>query len=232
MLLRTLFVLVLIATLTETVVHGVGALAAAALRRQALVAVREQIATSTTLARDAVARAVAAGADPRAPEPQPPSPAPACRLRGQHGCAIAGVATISFARAVTGPPEVPAPCPRAACTAYAQANDAIDEGRIDATIRAQAVAAGGAVLASRTVRLRFRTLRVAPFAALAGQDDESLEASSGGPGDDAGAAPNGTAPGTLIDVLYENAATGATLPANVWRPQVRSASTTPPAWSP
>jgi hypothetical protein len=233
MLLRTLFMLLLFATLAETVVHGVGALAQAALRREVLVAVHDQIATSTTLTREAIARAIAAGADPRAPNPEPPSPLPACRLRGREGCAIEGIATVSFDGAIDSP-ETPSPCPSAACTIYQQANDAVDEGLVDATIRAAAIAPSGATLASRAARVRFRTLGVAPFASLVGQADASLDAIAGGSGagDDGGAAPNGAAPGTFIDVLFENAATGATMPANVWRSQEQSAYRPPPAWSP
>jgi hypothetical protein len=233
-LLRTLFLLLLIATLIETVVHGVHASVQAALRRQAAAAVRGQLETSTTLAREAVARAIETGGDPRDPQPVPPSPAPACRLHGPHGCAIEGIARIEFRAEDGNNPGTPAPCPSPSCTAYLQGNDAVDEGRVAATIQAEAVTAGGAVLAARTVRVTFRTLREPPYAALAGQADESLEGASGtsGAGDDAGAAPNGAAPGTLIDVLYENAATGATIPANVWRSRVQSLGATPRAWSP
>jgi hypothetical protein len=42
----------------------------------------------------------------------------------------------------------------------------------------------------------------------------------------------GAAPGTLIDVIYENAVTGSRMPANVWRSQVERPGTTTPPWSP
>ena len=74
---------------------------------------------------------------------------------------------------------------------------------------------------------------VAPYAALTGTLDDSLQAlAPGGAGDDAGAVPNGTAPGTLIDVLYENQRTGAMMPANVWHAEIQRQAVTPSAWSP
>jgi hypothetical protein len=229
-LLRTIFALVLFAALAETLVHGVHALAQTVLRRQALLAVHDEIAAATTAARDAIARDIAAGGDPRSPDPMPPSPSPTCRLHVQRACALEGIATISFA---IPPSATPSPCPSSACSVYEQENDSIDEGRVDATISAQAKSAAGDVLAMRSTRLTFRTLRVSPYAALAGQADGSLTAGEGTEaGDDAGAAPNGAAPGTLIDVLYENAVTGATIPANVWHSQVESPETKRPAWSP
>ncbi|MEO6836388.1 MAG: hypothetical protein ABI231_10850 [Candidatus Tumulicola sp.] len=231
MLLRTLFVLMLLAALTETIVHGVHALAQTALRRQALAAVHDQILASTTSAREAIARAIAVGGDPRDPKPVPPSPSPACRLRARHGCALEGIATVSFDAGGSGEAS---PCPSAACTIYEQGNDAVDEGRITATIAAESTTTGGGVLASRTARVTFRTLRVGPYAVLAGQADESLEALAGPGrvGDDGGAAPTGSAPGTLIDVLFENAVTGTTIPANVWHSQVQSGNDATRAWSP
>lgn len=225
---------VLLAALGETMVHAIHALAQAALRHQALIAVQAETISATTLARRAIARAISAGADPRTVEPEPPPPTSTCRLRGSHGCAIEGRATISFQPPVIESPETPPPCPSAACTVYEQENDAVSEGRVETTIAAQATAAGGALLAARVVRVTFRTLKIAPYAALSGGADATLAIAAAvpGPGDDGGAAPNGAAPGTLIDVLYENASTGATFPANVWRSQVQSRKPHPSPWSP
>ena len=231
MLLRTLFVLLFFTALAETFVHGAHALAQAALRRQALVADRAEAATAVSLARDAVASAIASGHDPRDPQPVAPSPAPACVLASQTGCAMIATATIAFST----PPAnaTPTPCPSDDCTIYEQGNDAVGEGRVDAAILTQVLGADGAVLATRSWRAAFRTWRLAPYAALAGELDESVAAIAGaGPGDDGGAAPIGTAPGTLIDVLYENRVSGATMPANVWQSQVQRSVTAPPAWSP
>lgn len=226
MLLRTLFALLLFVALAETIVHGMHALAQALLHRQALVGVHDEIASATTAARDALARAIAAGGDPRSPNPSPPPPALTCRLHIGSVCALAGRATIAFL-----PPRSPAPspCPSDACSVYEQENDSIAEGRIGATIAAQALANNGAVLASRIQYVVFRTLRVAPYAATAGDTDATSGAPA--PGDDAGAAPFGAAPGTLIDVVFENAATGATMPANVWHAQTES-QRAPPEWKP
>lgn len=231
MLLRTLFLLTMLSALAETFVHGVHALAQATLRREAATAVRAELLSATTQARDAVARAIEAGGDPRKLVPVVPALAPVCRLRIRGRCAIEGVAKIAFDAAAAGSPGTPVPCPSSDCTIYLQANDAVAEGRIAATIRAQALAATGAVLAARTARVSFRTLRVEPFATLAGQQDVSMPGITV-PGDDGGAAPYDAAPGTLIDVRYENAVTGASVPANVWRSQVQSEEAPPPPWFP
>ena len=230
MLLRTLFILVLFAALSETIVHGAHALAQALLRREAAAAVRQQLAAATALARESIAGAIAAGADPRDPMPAAPSPAPACAISTASGCALMSKATIAFSIA---PGATASPCPSEGCTVYEQANDAVTEGRVVADVTAQAITAGGTILASRDARLTFRTWRVAPYAALTGALDESLEAlAPAGAGDDGGAVPNGTAPGTLIDVLYENQRTGATMPANVWHAESAHQAVTPSAWSP
>lgn len=225
MLLRTLFALVLFTALAETVLHGVHALGQITLRREALLAVRAEIAVATQEAREAVARAVISGGDPRRLDPQPPPPVAGCRLRLRGECALDGRATVRFA-----PAPSPSPCPGFACSVYEQGNDVVAEGRIEATIEAQALGPTGAVLASRVQAVVIRTLRVPPYATLAGQSDATAVA-AGSPGDDAGAAPTGAAPGTLIDVLYQNAITGAVIPANVWQAtaQSRNGAT---AWRP
>ncbi len=229
-LLRTLFVLVLFAALSETIVHGAHALAQTSLRREAALAVRQELAAATVQARETIANAIAAGADPRDVVPAAPSPAATCAILTASECVLEAKATIAFSIATAA---TASPCPSDGCTVYEQDNDAVTEGRVLADVSAEAVTAGGTILASRDARLTFRTWRVAPYASLAGALDESLAAlAPAGAGDDGGAVPNGTAPGTLIDVLYENQRTGATIPANVWLPQIQRQTASPPAWSP
>lgn len=230
MLLRTLFVTLLLSALAESMVHGVHALAQMALRRQAVAVAHDEVASSAALARIAVARAIAAGADPRHPMPVGPSPAPQCRLHVNGICAILGSARIVFDSPVAGG-GTPSPCPSNGCVVYEQENDAVSEGRVGATVTAQAIGPDGAVLASRRARVGFRTLRVPPYAAPVGEADASA-GDVGGPlqtGDDGGSS---RWPGTLIDVQYENAATGAAIPANVWRSQLQSGTPTSQPWSP
>lgn len=229
MLLRTLFVLVLFAALSETIVHGAHALAQTLLRREAAVAVRQALAGATAQSRVSIADAIAAGADPRDAVPVAPSPSATCAIVTPTGCALQAKATVAFALASASA----SPCPSDGCTVYEQDNDAVTEGRVIADVSAQAASANGTILASRKARLTFRTWRVAPYAALTGTLDESLEAlAPAGSGDDGGAVPSGTAPGTLIDVLYENQRTGATIPANVWHAETQRQAVTPSAWSP
>ncbi len=215
MLLRTLFALALFTAIAETLLHGVHALAQTAVRRQAMLAVRAEIDAATTAARLAVAQAVIAGGDPRGLN-VPPLRIGGCRLRSGDACTVEGKARVRFMLAPSA-----SPCPDAACSVYDQGNDGVREGRIDATVTAEALVPNGAVLASRTQRAVFRTLRVAPYAALAGQSD-ATDIAAGSPGDDAGTAPAGTAPGTLVDVIYRNAVTGAEMPANVWQASAES----------
>ena len=230
MLLRTLFIIALFAVVAETIVHGVHALAQIAMRRSAASGVQRQFESATTAVRQSLAAAITAGGDPQNLAPAAPAPAATCIMAAATGCAVDGRATISFATAAL--PSA-TPCPSDECTIYVQNNDAVDEGRVTATIAVQASAPNGAVLAARSETVTFRTFRVAPYAALAGSLDGSLERLAGeGAGDDGGAAPNGTAPGSLIDVIYENRATKKSMPANVWRSQLQSFRTAPEAWSP
>ena len=229
MLLRTLFVLALFAALSETIVHGAHALAQTLLHHEAALALRQQLAAATAAARESIATAISGGADPRDPMPIAPSPAATCAIATATGCALEAKATIAFSVSAA----TASPCPSDGCTVYEQDNDAVTEGRVVADVTAQAISTGGTVFASRQARLTFRTWRVAPYAALTGALDESLEAlAPAGAGDDGGAVPKGTAPGTLIDVFYENQRTGATMPANVWHPQNQRQAVTPTAWSP
>jgi hypothetical protein len=227
-LLRTLFAIALLSALAETMLHAVDALAQSALRRQALLSLHDEVANATSAAHNAIAASIAAGADPRSPDPSPPAIQPTCSLRVRDSCAIEGVAVVRFTAATQA---TASPCPDDGCTVYRQEDDAVDEGRIDVTIAARARAHDGAVLASRDVRLTFRTLRVSPYAALTGQADVTAGVDERS-GNDAGAAPMGAAPGTLIDVVYENAVTGAKIPANVWHAQTERKRGAPAAWKP
>jgi hypothetical protein len=230
-LLRTLFVLVLFTALSETIVHGAHALAQSLLQREAAMATRQELAATATQARAAIAAVIASGVDPRDAVPAAPSPVATCVVTAAtDGCALEATATIAFSASA---PSTASPCPSDGCTIYEQNNDAVTEGRTTADVTAKAVTSSGAILAARSQRLVFRTWRVAPYAALGGAVDESLEGvGQAGAGDDGGAVPNGTAPGTLIDVLYENQRTGATMPANVWHPEIQTQAVTPPVWSP
>ena len=187
MLLRTLFIIALFAVVAETIVHGAHALAQIALRRSAATGVQRQFESATTEARQSLAAAVEAGGDPQNLTPVAPAPAATCVISAANGCAVDGRTTISFTTAAL---PSSTPCPSESCTIYVQDNDAVDEGRVRATIDAQALAPNGAVLASRSESVTFRTFRVAPYAALAGSLDGSVERLAGsGAGDDGGAVP-------------------------------------------
>jgi hypothetical protein len=229
-LLRTLFIAALFAVVAETIVHGAHALAQITLRRQASAVLQREFESATTEVQRRLAAEIEAGGDPQQLDLVAPTLDPTCVLATETGCAMKGSAVVSFAS--SSAPQQSA-CANGACTIYVQDNDAVDEGRVSATISASATAPNGAVLASRSASVVFRTFRVAPFAALTGSLDASLLRLAGsGAGDDGGAAPNGTAPGSLIDVVYENRATKKTVPANVWRSQIQNSGAVPEPWSP
>lgn len=230
MLLRSLFAIALFATLAETIVHGAHALAQQTLRRTAASAVQREFEAATSAARVAISAAIEAGGDPRDLTPVAPAPLATCVLASASGCALESSATVTFS---SSPLPSASPCPSDGCTIYVQGNDEIEEGRVRASIAVRASATNGDVLAARDGQLAFRTLRVAPYAALAGTLDDSLQRLSGaGAGDDGGEVPQGTSPGSLIDVVYENRTTKKTMPANVWRSQVQRPGAAPEAWSP
>jgi hypothetical protein len=222
-------VIVFLIAIAETIVHGAHALAGAMLERQASVATQAELTDAIGTAEKAIADTIEAGGDPKALSPAAPSPSPTCVLQMQQTCGLRGETSIAF----QAPSATASPCPSDTCAAYAQGNDAVDEGRIDAIVTTQVLTPDGAVVATRTDRATFRTIRVAPYAVMAGNGDDSVASvSSEGTGNDAGAAPLGTAPGTLIDVLYRNQLTGQNVPANVWNPQARGSSAVAPAWAP
>jgi hypothetical protein len=146
----------------------------------------------------------------------------------RHGerCAVEVTASVTWS---TPEPPRASPCPNGACAAYDQANDDVTEGRIQAAIVSQAREPNGAVLAQGNTRLRYRTWRVEPYAALDGRDDATLSPDFADAGDDGGATDGS---GTLAATVYRNALTGATMPANVWRQRLAPAATAPARWSP
>lgn len=232
MLLRTLFLLALLATLGETLLVGANAFAKVALRRDVALALRQQIASATTRAQMATQAVLRAGGDPRALWPVAPAPQPTCVLAAADGCRLEASATIAFAP-MPAPAASATPCADGACTIYLQGNDALDEGRIVATIAATVTGPSGAPLGARATTAVFRTSRDAPYAILSGFGDASIASLAGRPvGDDGGAMANGAAPGTLFDVTFENALTGARLAANVWQPQLERPAPVAPPWLP
>lgn len=230
MLLRTLFVALLLTALAETAIHGAHALARATLHRQALLALHEEMSTAKTLARRSLAQAISAGADPRNVLPTPLPMQRTCRLRAASGCVVFTKSRVNF-QPVADPPS-PSPCPSDGCVIYEQNNDLVEEGRVAMRLSATAYDAGGAALAARAGRVTFRTMRVPPYVSFGADADASVAGAAGGTGDDGGLAPSGNSPGTLIEVRYENALTGARIPANAWRAAVESTQPVRPAWPP
>jgi hypothetical protein len=224
MLLRTMFLLALLALLAETFVHGAGALARVALQHRELAATRAAFSAAVSAAQQSAARAIAAG---QSPSLVLPSPFATCYDATSTGCAIAATASIS----TPTPAALPSPpaCPQTDCTIYLQANSAVAESRVAYHISTTVTAANGDALVSRAGDGAFRTFTAPPYASLVGSLDATLDAlENGGAGDDGG---NASAAGTLITVEYVPSGAGSSpIPGNVWHAQDEHPATSAPAW--
>ncbi|HUY40304.1 MAG TPA: hypothetical protein VMV82_01890 [Candidatus Dormibacteraeota bacterium] len=211
MLLRVLFLCGAVVVLGETLLQAAASLAVSALQHRGATAAAHAFADAEQLAQATIAAAMAAGATPPASLP----PTQTCVTSDAAGC------TMSARTRVTLATPVPTPCPSAGCNTYLQENDAVDEGRIVASIATTIALRSGAPIAARDGSVLFRTLRAPPYAVASGALDGTLDDSESGAGDTAG----------LIQVVYQDAVSGATMPANVWSgmsPAAPSAS----GWSP
>lgn len=221
-MLRALFLCLAIAVLGETILQAAAALAVSALSRTGIAAATNALGDATERAQSAIAIAVAQGATPPV---LVPSPAPTCVLANDTGCSIVAAESIVLAT-----PD-PTSCPMQGCAGYEQGNDAVGEGRFVATISATASNAQGVPIATRTRSVIFRTLHVPPYAVPGGALDATLDDSESGAGDLGGMTPLDSSSGTLVDVVYQNATSGAVMPANVWMGLAPSAPATS-SWSP
>jgi hypothetical protein len=226
MLLRTLFTVALACALLEPAVHAVHAGAQSALRARAGVVASDQTEVAVERARRALAFWISGGNDFAGAVPPDVDMATRCVLHEAGACALEATASVDWS---TPQPPRPSPCPDGTCTAYDQGNDDVREGRLEASVVVQTREPGGAILAQRTTRLRFRTWRVAPYAALDGRGDETFSPDFDDSGDDGGASGSS---GTLATTMLRNALTGVTTPANVWNDRVAPAATAPARWSP
>lgn len=206
MLLRVLFLCAAVAVLGEVLLEAVASLAIAAFHRQGITAARAEFAFAAGVAQSALANDVAQG---ETPGPMP-TVAPTCAIATASGCTLTVHATLAI---VT---PSPSPCPTNGCALYLQSNDAVTEGRSSVAIGVTVTDAAGDIVALRSGTLAFRTSRIAPYATLDGMLDASLDDPAGSAGEMGGSVPTGASAGTLLDVVYENAQSGATLPANVW----------------
>ena len=218
MLLRTMFLIALAVTLAQATLSASGAAAKATLHRRALSAARAEIARGTEVAREAVAAAMTSGSALAFGEPSS-----ACVIRAGPSCALASTVALTEA---TPAPNATA-CPNTDCVIYLQGNDTVGEGRATVRIAVSVGPPGGEAIAERDAAVTFRTLRVPPYAIVAGANDATIDPlTNAGTGDDGGAAVPGA--GTLVNVVYKNGAT--TIPANVWGSRSENPPPTQPAW--
>lgn len=221
MLLRTVFLLALLAVLGETIVHGAASLAQSALRQRALDAARVAFVSGVRAAQASVAQSVAA--NPQTSSFAAPAPIATCAYADANGCEI-NVQT-SFAAPSAAPSPSPSSCPGTACTIVLQSNSTVSEARASFVIASVVSAASGATLASRSGVVAFRTFAAPPYASIVGGTDATLDALiNGGAGDDAGAS------NTLITVEYNASGGGSSTAGNVWQPVIESPASAAPAW--
>ncbi len=211
MLLRTMFLLALLAVVGETIVHGAASLAQVALRQRALDVARTAFVSGVHAAQAAVVQG------------RTPAPTATCAYADVDGCEIDVQTT--FATPTPAAAPTPSACPGTSCTVVLQANSAVGEARASFIISSVVSAASGAQLASRIGMVTFRTFATAPYASIAGSTDGTLDAlMNGGTGDDAGAA------NTLITVEYDLSDGGGATAGNVWHPVIESPASAAPAW--
>ena len=209
MLLRVMFLLTLVAVLSETIVHGAAALAQVALHERAVDVARLAFVTAIRTAQDAAASGTV------------PAPIATCGYADAAGCEIAVQTT--FATPTPGP--MATSCPGTPCSVVLQSNSLVAEGRAVFLISSAVSAANGAALASRSGLVTFRTFSNAPHASIAGSADATLDAlMRGGSGDDAGS------PSTLITVEYDSSSGGVATPGNAWQTSIESPPSAAPGW--
>ena len=221
MLLRTIFMLALVAIAGEAIVHAPGALARAALHQRALDAARTALAAGVGEAQATIALALQA--NPGAAAVPLPMPLATCAYSDANGCELR-VQTV-FATPTPAAAPSPASCPQTDCVVMLQGNSAVAEARITWRITATVSAPAGAQLATRSAVAAFRTYGAPPYASLAGGVDASIDAlMTGGVADDAGS------PSSLITVQYAPSGGGAGTSGNVWDALTQTSATAAPAW--
>lgn len=205
-----------VAVLGETAVYGAAALARMSFHAREHAAVRAAMS-------DAIRQAQSAAAG--GPIPQPST---TCAYATNLGCAITVKTTIAIP--TPNPGVTPSSCAGGACTVYLQNNSHVEESRAIYAISAQVLAANGDVMMTRGGAVAFRTFATAPYAALVGSFDTTLDAlANSGVGDDAGSASQTNA--TLIHVEYQQQGNpAAQTPADAWRALDEHPATAAPTW--
>lgn len=221
MLLRTLFLLLLLAVTAEAIVHGAAAIARTVLQQRANAAAQSAVIQGVRAAQTSIAQTLAV--NPQASGFPVPSPIATCADADANGCRLQ--AQISIAAAQAPLPAIPSPCPQTNCTIVLQDNSAVRESRTAFSLAVTVGAPGGAPLATRHALAAFRTFAVPPYAALVGGADASIDALfSGGAGDVARGAD------AAIGVEYAPSAGGAATAGNVWRAQAEAQPLAAGAW--
>uniref|UniRef100_E6PDH6 Uncharacterized protein n=1 Tax=mine drainage metagenome TaxID=410659 RepID=E6PDH6_9ZZZZ len=185
-ILRALF----FAAVAAAIAQSFAALALTLARTESLhaarAAARDALGAAPVTVQQIVASRIALGSDPLAAI----APVVSCASLGALPCALRTTTSVALRPSGAG--------------AILQNNAIVAEARIDVSLRSVVTdSAGSAVVVAHRLAL-LRTFAEPPYASYEG-DAES-----------AGIAPSSLTAGTLVNVIYRNAKSGASIPGNVW----------------
>jgi len=185
-ILRALF----FAAVAAAIAQSFAALALTLARTESLhaarAAARDALGAAPVTVQQIVASRIALGSDPLAAI----APIVRCTALGKLPCALRATTSMTLRPSGAG--------------AILQNNAVVEEARIDVSLRSVVTdSAGSAVVVAHRLAL-LRTFAEPPYASYEG-DAES-----------AGIAPSSSGAGTLVDVIYRNIKSGASIPGNVW----------------
>ena len=200
-LLRALVLIVLVTTIAQGFAVLAVTFAHARILHIANALARDALLSAPIAVQQSVAARIAVGASP----PTTLAPISTCMQVGASSCALQTTTTVALI-ALPGAPIL-------------QGNVAVSEGRFAIRFQSSVRDTQGRTIAQRSSTALLRTLAQPPFASYEGQ------------GENGGIPPSATSQGTLVDVLYQNASSGARMPGNVWSAPSSPAPTSTPAWA-
>ncbi len=200
-ILRALFFAAIVAAIAQSFAALALTLARTASLHAARAGARDALGAAPIAVQQIVASRLASGSDPLATI----APIVTCTAIGPNSCALRATTTIALQASGTG--------------AILQSNAGVDEARVAISLRSVVTDSAGSTVVVANSTALLRTFARPPYASYEGDVESS------------GIAPSSRAAGTLVDVRYENAASGASMPGNIWRMSTAAPTSAPP-WPP
>lgn len=197
-ILRALLFAAIVAAIAQSFAALALSLARTASLHAARGSARDALGAAPVAVQQIVASRLALGGDPLATI----APILSCTAIGANPCALRATTTIVLQANGTG--------------AILQSNAGVDEARVAISLRSVVTDATGRTIVVANRNALLRTFARPPYASYEGDVESS------------GIAPSSTAAGTLVDVRYENAASGASMPGNIWRMSTAAPASAPP----